>query len=120
MSPPIAKIDWHPWGEAGSTLLVMTSDGKLRYTFDSSDLCSVPDAHGREYDISVDTEEPQQVLSFIPDRKTGSFAAEDVSEREIASFTLGKGNADWGPLTVYAVTKSGDVYSICPFMPTNA
>jgi hypothetical protein len=30
-SAAIAKIDWHPWGEAGSTLLVMTVDGKLRY-----------------------------------------------------------------------------------------
>ena len=30
-SATIAKIDWHPWGEAGSTLLVMTVDGKLRY-----------------------------------------------------------------------------------------
>jgi len=31
VSAPIAKIEWHPWGEAGSTLLVMTVDGKLRY-----------------------------------------------------------------------------------------
>lgn len=30
-SAAIAKIDWHPWGEAGSTLLIMTVDGKLRY-----------------------------------------------------------------------------------------
>jgi hypothetical protein len=30
-SAAISKIDWHPWGEAGSTLLVMTVDGKLRY-----------------------------------------------------------------------------------------
>jgi nucleoporin NUP82 len=30
---PIAKIEWHPWGEAGSTLMVMTVDGKLRYVF---------------------------------------------------------------------------------------
>ena len=29
-SAAIAKIDWHPWGEAGSTLLVMTVDGRLR------------------------------------------------------------------------------------------
>jgi nucleoporin NUP82 len=28
---PIAKIDWHPWGDGGTTLLVMTVDGKLRY-----------------------------------------------------------------------------------------
>lgn len=74
----------------------------------------------REYDISLDTEEPQQVLSFVPERKSGSFMAEDVSEREVASFTLGKGRADWGPLTVYAVMKSGDIYSICPYLPANA
>ncbi|GLB33650.1 putative nuclear pore component [Lyophyllum shimeji] len=100
---PIAKIEWHPWGEAGSTLMVMTTDGKLR-----------------EYDISVDTEEPQQVLAFIPEKKANSFLAADASEREVASFTLGKGRADWGPLTIYAVTKSGDVYAICPYMPQNA
>lgn len=29
-SSPIAKVDWHPWGEGGTTLLVMTTDGKLR------------------------------------------------------------------------------------------
>ncbi|EGO27441.1 hypothetical protein SERLADRAFT_446672 [Serpula lacrymans var. lacrymans S7.9] len=102
-SAPVVKIEWHPWGEAGSTLMVMTVDGKLR-----------------EYDISVDTDEPQQILSFVPDKKTKSYLAEDPSEREVASFTLGKGIADWGPLTVYAVMKSGDIYSICPYMPKNA
>ncbi|KAF8211309.1 hypothetical protein K438DRAFT_1807092 [Mycena galopus ATCC 62051] len=102
-SPHIAKIQWHPWGESGSTLMVMTEDGKLR-----------------EYDISTDTEEPQEVLSFVPEKKTKSFIAEDASEREVASFCLGQGRADWGPLTVYALMKSGDIYSICPYMPQNA
>jgi len=75
----------------------------------------------REYDISVDPEEPQQVLSFIPEKKTSkSYLAEDPAEREVASFTLGKGKADWGPLTVYAIMRSGDIYSICPYMPKNA
>jgi nucleoporin NUP82 len=74
----------------------------------------------REYDISIDTEEPQQVLSFVPERKAKSYLAEDTSEREVASFTLGRGKADWGPLTVYTVMKSGDIYAICPYMPRNA
>jgi nucleoporin NUP82 len=74
----------------------------------------------REYDISLDPEEPQQVLSFVPERIGGRYLAEDTSEREVASFTLGKGRADWGPLTVYALMKSGDVYAICPYMPKNA
>ena len=30
-SSPIAKVQWHLWGDSGSTLLVMTVDGKLRY-----------------------------------------------------------------------------------------
>ncbi|KZT12830.1 uncharacterized protein LAESUDRAFT_668845 [Laetiporus sulphureus 93-53] len=102
-SPPIAKIEWHPWGEGGTTLMVMTTDGKLR-----------------EYDISRDTEEPQQVLSFVPEKKKNSYIAVDESEREVASFTLGKGRADWGPLTVYAIMKSGDIYAICPYMPRHA
>ncbi|EIN10572.1 hypothetical protein PUNSTDRAFT_100184 [Punctularia strigosozonata HHB-11173 SS5] len=102
-APPIAKVDWHPWGEAGSVLMVMTTDGKLR-----------------EYDISLDPEEPQQVLSFVPEKIGGRYLAQDPSEREVASFTLGRGRADWGPLTVYALMKSGDVYAICPYMPKNA
>ena len=53
-------------------------------------------------------------------RKKTSFHAGDASEREVASFTLGKGRADWGPLSIYAVMKSGDIYVICPYMPVNA
>jgi nucleoporin NUP82 len=98
--------------------MVMTEDGKMRYV---DRMClRFKLMYPREYDISVDTEEPQQVLSFVPERKTKSFVAEDASEREVASFSLGQGRADWGPLTVYAVMKSGDIYSICPYMPKNA
>jgi nucleoporin NUP82 len=74
----------------------------------------------REYDIAVDIEEPQQVLSFVPEKRSQSYFAEDDSEREVASFTLGTGKADWGPLSIYAVMKSGDIYAICPYMPQNA
>lgn len=70
--------------------------------------------------MSVDTEEPQQVLRFFPEKKSATFMADDNSEREVTSFTLGKGRADWGPLALYAITKSGDIYSICPYLPQNA
>lgn len=68
----------------------------------------------------MDTEEPQQVLSFVPERKSKSYMADDDTEREVASFTIGKGKADWGPLTIYTVMRSGDIYAICPYMPKNA
>lgn len=74
----------------------------------------------REYDISADSEEPQQIISFVSERKKMSVMMDDPSEREVASFSLGKGKADWGPLTVYAVMRSGDIYAVCPYMPRNA
>lgn len=70
--------------------------------------------------MSVDTEDPQQTLHFVADKKLNSFLADDDTEREVSSFTLGKGSADWGPLTIYALMKSGDIYSICPYLPKNA
>lgn len=100
---PIAKIDWHPWGDSGSTLLVMTVDGKLR-----------------EYDVSLDPDEPRKTTDFVPEKKRGAYAAVDYSEREVTSFTFGKGKADWGPLTVYALMKSGDIYAVCPYLPESA
>jgi len=117
-SAPIAKIDWHPWGDAASTLLVMTADGKLRSVWMYTLFKSSPPL--REYDISVDTDEPQQLLSFLPERKSKILSAESESTREVVSFTLGKGRADWGPLTLYALTKSGDIYALCPYLPRNA
>ena len=81
---------------------------------------NIVDCSRSEYDISVDTEEPQQILSFVSERKSKSYIAEDDAEREVASFTIGEGKADWGPLTVYAVMRSGDIYAICPYMPKNA
>ena len=29
-SAPIAKIAWHPWGNGGTTLMVMATDGYMR------------------------------------------------------------------------------------------
>ncbi|KAF8528785.1 hypothetical protein BU17DRAFT_73080 [Hysterangium stoloniferum] len=90
---PISKIEWHPWGKSACTLM---------------------------YDISMDPEDPQQTLSFMPERSRASTIRGDTSSREVVSFCFGKGMADWGPLTVYALTKSGDIWAICPFLPSNA
>ena len=96
----------------------MTADGKLRSVWAYTLSLSSPLL--REYDISVDTDEPQQLLSFLPERKSKTFSAEHESAREVVSFALGKGRADWGPLTLYGLTKSGDIYALCPYLPRNA
>jgi hypothetical protein len=77
--------------------------------------------NAREYDVSANPEDPVQTVSLVSkSRKNHSFAAEDPSSREVASFSLGKGKGDWAPFTVYALMRSGDVHSFCPFMPMNA
>ncbi|KZW04291.1 hypothetical protein EXIGLDRAFT_758582 [Exidia glandulosa HHB12029] len=103
-SPRVVKLQWHPWGEHGATLLVGTADGIVR-----------------EYDVSINPDEPQQAVSFVPPqtRSNKTFIA-DASTRELASFTLGIGHADWGPLTLYGLVKNGDVYAISPYLPARA
>ncbi|KAF9509867.1 hypothetical protein BS47DRAFT_1348682 [Hydnum rufescens UP504] len=102
-SSRIAKIGWHPWNDGASSLLVLTSDGMFR-----------------EYDVSRDAEEPQQSLSFVSPRTRGQYSVEDPSTREAVSFCIGQGNTDWSPLTVFALMKSGDVWAMSPFLPSNA
>jgi nucleoporin NUP82 len=70
--------------------------------------------------VSADPEEPLQTIAFIPERKSRSYGAEDPAAREAVSFTLGSGDGDWSPFTLYVATRSGDVYANCPFMPVNA
>lgn len=70
--------------------------------------------------MSMDPDEPLKTVEFIRDKRRGSFAVRDESENSVASFAFGKGKADWGPLTIYAVMKSGDVYAMCPYLPENA
>ncbi|KAF8318139.1 hypothetical protein DL93DRAFT_2054844 [Clavulina sp. PMI_390] len=102
-SSRIAKIDWHPWGDGGSSLLVLTSDTVLR-----------------EYDISRDTDEPQQTATFVPPKGKSQYTDEDPNAREAVSFCVGKGTVDWSPLTVYGLMRNGDVYGVCPFLPSSA
>ncbi|KAG8965932.1 hypothetical protein FRC03_012768 [Tulasnella sp. 419] len=103
-APRIVKVDWHPWGEGGSSLLVMTADGAFR-----------------EYNMAEDAEEPLQTLHFIPPRThRKGYQADEALGEEVVSFCLGQGKADWGPLTVYALMTSGDVYAMSPFLPTKA
>ncbi|KAL7409546.1 hypothetical protein BDY24DRAFT_366825 [Mrakia frigida] len=104
-TPSLTKVLWHPWGQNASSLLVLTLDGLLR-----------------EYDPLQDAEEPQQLVSVVPPREGGSrwMSAEEPGERDAVSFCLGRGEGDWGALSVYALMGNGDIYGVCPFLPKNA
>ncbi|TKA57183.1 hypothetical protein B0A53_01139 [Rhodotorula sp. CCFEE 5036] len=115
-SPSIASVLWHPLGADASSLLLLTVDCTLR-----------------EYTVSEDVSEPAQVVSFSrsgPDAadKKGKggggarfgFSAIEKNAETAAAMCVGQGKADWGPLTLYALMRNGDVVSLCPFLPKKA
>ncbi|CED82201.1 Nucleoporin Nup88 [Phaffia rhodozyma] len=109
-SSPLTKALWHPLSSTLSSLLLLTLDGQLR-----------------EYDPLKDAEEPQQVVSLLPPmlnkksgRNSGYWAAEEPGSREAVSFALGRGEGDWGSISIYGLMENGDIYGICPFLPSVA
>ncbi|GAA6029974.1 hypothetical protein JCM8097_009196 [Rhodosporidiobolus ruineniae] len=107
-SPLVAQVLWHPWGEHASSLLVLTVDSTLR-----------------EYNVSEDVEEPTQTVSLARSKNgsgggRGGFSAEDRDASRAVGFCIGEGKGDWGPLTLYALMRNGDVVSLCPFLPKKA
>lgn len=109
----MAKIECHSGEEAGPTLMVIITDGNWgSYTSFFSKPLTVTREYVYGY-FSWHEITAWQVLFFL-EQKSKSFVAEDPAEPEFASFTLGKGQADWDPLTVHVVTRSGAVYAIYP------
>ncbi|KAJ9097753.1 hypothetical protein QFC21_004791 [Naganishia friedmannii] len=119
-SSKVAKVDWHPWGEDGKSLLILTEDGILR-----------------EFDVQRDCDESQQEVSFlsagVPSRRRGSsgrtplkaatkrrrgFGVPDEEAQSAVSFSIGQGLGDWGSMTVYGLIANGDVWALCPFLPS--
>jgi nucleoporin NUP82 len=126
-SSPIVKAEWHPLGESFSTLLVLTQDTVLRLVHDTPSEYTAPTdtwVH-REYDVNSDLTEPQQSISFLPKipseqknkRRRGAFGIDAHAASTAVSFTIGCGQADWGPLTLYGLMSNGDVWAICPYLP---
>ncbi|WWC95514.1 hypothetical protein V866_002379 [Kwoniella sp. B9012] len=98
----ITKVAWHPWGEGGNSLWVLTADGKLR-----------------EYDINQ-PHDAVQTFNFLPSTSASSsskFTAIDPSSRYATSFAFSIGSIDFSPLMVYVLLANGDIYSMGPILP---
>ena len=73
----------------------------------------------RMFNVSVDTDEPEQTLHLCPARPKGFCA--DADEFEAVSFCLGTAcTSDWTCLTLFGLLKSGSVISICPVLPNQS
>ncbi|KAF9358550.1 hypothetical protein BGX26_001494 [Mortierella sp. AD094] len=96
----IVKVLWHPLSKGYSHVLVMTHDNLLRM-----------------YDVAVDPDEPEQVYNFAEGEHTSGTYGLDVDNA--SSFCFGSKYSPWGQLSVYCLTQFGDIYMMCPVMPSN-
>ncbi|CCU81572.1 hypothetical protein BGHDH14_bgh00310 [Blumeria hordei DH14] len=116
----IVSVIWHPLGANGSCVLTVTEDAIVRVwelsignhgTFDRPtlgiDLKKLVD--GTTIDQDFQATESSVSKTFSPD----SF------EMEVASACFaGKDCGGWSPMTLWIAMRGGDVYALCPLLPT--
>lgn len=110
----IVKAEWHPLSSTDSHLVILSSDGCLRM-----------------YDVSSELKEPEQCIyigpqyydeyrTFTPSYYVpGRSISGNKEEMEATSFYFGSGE-DWESFTLYILMRNGDVYAICPFLPSKS
>lgn len=120
----IAECQWHPLGDGGSSLFVLTDDALLR-----------------EYDVVSDVDEPQQsilcIKSSMASSRSATLSANDDDQTCAVGFALGCGSDEarsspsashlwstcapnWLYLTVFVLMRNGDIWALCPVMPKRA
>ncbi|ORY69865.1 nuclear pore complex protein An-Nup82 [Pseudomassariella vexata] len=116
---PIASALWHPLGVHGTALVTVTTDAVVRvwelsptdrWSFDSPtltiDLKKLADGTSLDQNFSATTDTRK---GFSPD----SF------EMDVASACFAaRGSGGWSPMTLWVAMREGDVYALCPLLPT--
>ncbi|RKU41261.1 hypothetical protein DL546_004291 [Coniochaeta pulveracea] len=116
----VSTAIWHPLGVNGSALVTVTEDAIVRvwelsasdrWSFDrptlAIDLKRLADGTSSDQDFSASTSATNH--GFSPD----SF------EMEVASACFGdRRSGGWSPMTLWVAMKNGDVYALCPLLPS--
>ncbi|KAJ2880773.1 hypothetical protein H4R27_004515 [Coemansia aciculifera] len=97
MRSRVVDVAWHPLSTNGSHLLVLHASGIVRM-----------------FDVSESANVPEQTVSLFGSSATGAvFAASQA-----VSLCLGSPvSVGWSRATVYVLTNSGELYSLCPMLP---
>jgi nucleoporin NUP82 len=119
----IASAIWHPLGVSGFTIVTVTEDAIVRiwelnidnkWSFDSPtltlDLVSLSTSTSAKQDLNASVNGRNRVFS------------PDAADMEVASACfggIGQGYENgWAPMTLWLAMKGGDVYALCPLLPT--
>ncbi|OTB20503.1 hypothetical protein K445DRAFT_52135 [Daldinia sp. EC12] len=117
---PIASTLWHPLGVNGSALVTVTKDAvvrvwelsqKDRWSFDSPSLTI--DLQKLADGTSLD-----QNFGASPDITNKGFSPDSFEMDVAAACFAGRGSGGWSPMTLWIAMRAGDVYALCPLLPT--
>lgn len=116
---PVVSALWHPLGVNGSALVTVTNDAVVRvwelsatdrWSFDTPsltiDLKKLADGTFLDQNFSASTNTSK---GFSPDSFEMDVAAACFSRR---------GSGGWSPMTLWVAMREGDVYALCPLLPT--
>ncbi|KAF1937991.1 hypothetical protein EJ02DRAFT_458251 [Clathrospora elynae] len=121
---PIATTIWHPLGYLGLCLVTITKEGVVRlWELNRADRSTFS-----EPSLSIDLPKLANATSDQDDLSASRFGASkgfspDSVELEVASACFGdapdqEGVHGWAPMTLWIATVPGDVYALCPLLPS--
>ncbi|RMZ66373.1 nuclear pore complex an-nup82 [Pyrenophora seminiperda CCB06] len=121
---PIATTVWHPLGYHGRCLVTITKAGVVRlWEMNRADRSSFS-----EPALSIDLTKLANATSDKDDLSASKFGASkgfspDSVELEVASACFGdfpdqEGVHGWAPMTLWIAMVPGDVYALCPLLPS--
>ncbi|KAF3924910.1 hypothetical protein ABW21_db0207297 [Orbilia brochopaga] len=100
----IVRAIFHPLG-ARPAVVVLTEDAMLR----------IHEVEFNQDGPSGEATETYDLKRMLGIERGGSFLIDDV---EPTSMCFGGVGSIWSMFTLYILTKSGEIYSICPFLPS--
>lgn len=121
--PSVASVLWHPLGEDGNCLVTVTADAVVRlWEFSTQNRWSA-DSPAVAVDLKKLLVASSEQDDVAPNRssKNKVFSADAVG-MDVASACFGgagyEDEAPWSAMTFYVAMKGGDIYALCPLLPS--
>lgn len=120
----IASVIWHPLGYRGRCLVTVTNDAVVRlWELNRADRSTFS-----EPTLAVDLKKLANATSADENLSASKYGASkgfspDSFELEVAAASFGgslnqEGIHGWAPMTLWVAMKEGDVYALCPLLPS--
>ncbi|OCL08466.1 hypothetical protein AOQ84DRAFT_364084 [Glonium stellatum] len=120
----IASVIWHPLGYRGRCLVTVTKDAVVRlWELNRADRSTFS-----EPTLAVDLKKLANATSADENLSASKYGASkgfspDSFELEVAAACFGgslnqEGIHGWAPMTLWVAMKEGDVYALCPLLPS--